>query len=122
MMRRSSNVFDGFGARGPESPSSPHSKPESVRPESTKTTQTGFGHLVLSALEWFGHTGQFSLRVIKAAIAPPYEGKELLRQMDEVGAKSLPLVALAGAAIGVVLSLHLRDTMRQFGAQSVLPA
>src|SRR6185295_9481144 len=45
----------------------------------------------------------------------------LLRQMDEVGAKSLPLVALAGAAIGVVLSLHLRDSMAQFGAKSMLP-
>jgi len=34
------------------------------------------------------------------------EGRELLRQLDEVGSKSLPLVALAGAAIGAVLSLE----------------
>lgn len=42
--------------------------------------------------------------------------------MDEIGAKSLPLVALAGAAIGVVLSLHTRDSLIRFGAKSMLPA
>jgi phospholipid/cholesterol/gamma-HCH transport system permease protein len=47
--------------------------------------------------------------------------KELLRQVDEIGAKSLPLVALAGAAIGVVLSLHKRDSLIRFGAKSLLP-
>ena len=39
----------------------------------------------------------------------PYEAHELIRQMDEIGTKSLPLVALAGGAIGVVLSLLTRD-------------
>src|SRR4051812_12499355 len=75
----------------------------------------------LELLEWFGGVGVFCVRLLKAVLRPPYEFKELLRQMDEVGAKSLPLVALAGAAIGVVLSLHLRDSMAQFGAKSMLP-
>ena len=30
-------------------------------------------------------------------MTPPYNGRELLRQLDEIGSKSLPLVALAGA-------------------------
>jgi len=72
-------------------------------------------------LEWFGALGEFCVRFVKAAVTPPYEGKELLRQMDEIGAKSLPLVAMAGAAIGVVLSLHTRDSLAQFGAKSMLP-
>lgn len=76
---------------------------------------------LISMLEWFGGIGQFAARVSRAALTPPYEGRELLRQMDEVGARSLPLVALAGAAIGVVLSLHTRDSMAQFGAKSLLP-
>jgi phospholipid/cholesterol/gamma-HCH transport system permease protein len=42
--------------------------------------------------------------------------------MDEIGTKSLPLVVLSGAAIGVVLSLHTRDTLVLFGAQSQLPS
>jgi len=45
-----------------------------------------------------------------------------VRQMDAIGAKSLPLVALAGAATGVVLSLQGRDSLTRFGAKSLLPA
>src|SRR6185436_14660718 len=45
-----------------------------------------------------------------------------IRQMDVIGAKSLPLVALAGAATGVVLSLETRDSLIRFGAKSMLPA
>jgi phospholipid/cholesterol/gamma-HCH transport system permease protein len=77
--------------------------------------------LLLTLLEWFGGIGSFCAKVLKASIERPFEIKELLRQMDEVGAKSLPLVALAGSAIGVVLSLHMRDSMAQFGAKALLP-
>lgn len=76
---------------------------------------------VTNTLEWFGELGLFLGRIIRAALTPPYEGKELLRQMDEIGARSLPLVALAGGAIGVVLSLQTRDSLIRFGAKAVLP-
>jgi ABC-type transporter Mla maintaining outer membrane lipid asymmetry permease subunit MlaE len=74
----------------------------------------GVRRLSLDALEWFGGIAEFCARMVKAAVKPPYEGRELVRQMDEIGAKSLPLVVLAGAAIGVVLSLHTRDSFAQF--------
>lgn len=91
-------------------------------PDSAKRAGRRLKNPLLSALEWFGSIAEFCARLAKAALTPPYEGRELLRQMDEVGAKSLPLVALAGAAIGVVLSLHTRDSMAQFGAKSLLPS
>jgi phospholipid/cholesterol/gamma-HCH transport system permease protein len=77
--------------------------------------------LFLSLFEWFGELGIFVWRMGRAGVTPPYEGRELIRQMDEVGSKSLPLVALAGAAIGVVLSLHTRDSLLRFGADALLP-
>src|SRR5205085_2445418 len=80
------------------------------------------GNLVRAGFEWFGELGIFCGRLFKAAITPPYEWRELLRQCDSVGAKSLPLVALAGAATGVVLSLETRDSLVRFGAKSFLPA
>jgi phospholipid/cholesterol/gamma-HCH transport system permease protein len=73
-------------------------------------------------LEWFGDLGIFSWRVVRAAVTPPYEFRELFRQIDELGSKSLPLVALAGAATGVVLSLEARYSLTRFGAKSLLPA
>jgi len=78
--------------------------------------------VVVSFFEWFGNLGLFCARFVWAAIAPPYEGKEFVRQFDDLGAKSLPLVALAGAATGIVLTLSTRDSLVRFGAKSFLPA
>ena len=71
--------------------------------------------------EWFGCLAIFSWQVLKAAVTPPYEWRELIRQLDEIGSMSLPLVALAGAAIGAVLSMETRESMTRFGAKSLLP-
>jgi phospholipid/cholesterol/gamma-HCH transport system permease protein len=78
--------------------------------------------LLRSFFEWFGELGLFSVRVARAALASRFEFSELIRQMDAIGAKALPLVALAGAATGVVLSLQTRDSLARFGAKALLPA
>ena len=80
------------------------------------------GNLVVSTFEWFGELGLFCVRLLRAALTPPYQAAELLRQCDEIGSKSLPLVALAGAATGIVLSLQTRASLIQFGAKSLLPS
>jgi phospholipid/cholesterol/gamma-HCH transport system permease protein len=72
--------------------------------------------------EWFGEIGEFCGRVARAAVTRPFELGELVRQMDSIGSLSLPLVALSGAATGVVLSLETRDSLTRFGAKSMLPA
>jgi phospholipid/cholesterol/gamma-HCH transport system permease protein len=72
--------------------------------------------------EWFGSLGIFSWKVLRAAVTPPFEWRELIRQLDEVGSKSLPLVAMAGAAIGVIISLEARYSLTRFGAKSMFPA
>ncbi len=73
-------------------------------------------------LEWFGEFGSFLWGVFRAALHPPFEGREFIRQLDEIGARSLPLVALAGSAIGVVLSLEARQSLVRFGAKALLPS
>jgi len=79
-------------------------------------------HFFVSLFEWFGDLGLFCVRLFRSALVPPYEFRELLRQCDEIGSKSLPLIALAGAATGVVMSLQTRDSLVRFGAKSFLPA
>ena len=64
----------------------------------------------------------FIWQVLRSTTRRPFEGLELLRQLDEVGSKSLPMVAMAGAAIGAVLALESRHSLIQFGAKSLLPA
>ena len=55
-------------------------------------------------------------------MTPPFEWRELIRQLDEMGSKSLPLLALAGAVIGVVISLEARYSLSRFCAKSLFPA
>ena len=90
-------------------------------PEAGDLTAAG-KRLAVAFVEWFGNIGHFCGRLFRSAIKPPYELRELVRQADEVGSKSVLLVALAGAAIGVVLSLQTRDSLVRFGARSSLPA
>jgi phospholipid/cholesterol/gamma-HCH transport system permease protein len=77
---------------------------------------------LVTFFEWFGELGLFCVRVVRSIFGAPWEGRELVRQLDAIGAKSFPLVALAGAATGVVLSLQTRDSLTRFGAKAMLPA
>ncbi|HEY9127458.1 MAG TPA: ABC transporter permease [Acidobacteriaceae bacterium] len=76
---------------------------------------------VTVALEWFGELGMFLWTTLKALLTPPYHWDEFFRQLDAIGAKSTPLVILAGAAIGCVLALETRASLVRFGADSLLP-
>jgi phospholipid/cholesterol/gamma-HCH transport system permease protein len=87
-----------------------------------RSRRKGTASPFVSFFEWFGELGLFCARLARAAVTPPYEIRELIRQCDEIGSKSLTLVALAGAATGVVLSLQTRDSLIHFGAKSLLPA
>jgi phospholipid/cholesterol/gamma-HCH transport system permease protein len=78
--------------------------------------------LIGSFFEWFGDLGVFAYQVARAAVTRPFEFRELVRQLDEIGSKSLPLVALAGAATGVVLSMETSSSLAMFGAKSLLPS
>jgi phospholipid/cholesterol/gamma-HCH transport system permease protein len=106
---------DGFTAAAGSTPAltEPQPIPAASLPE------TG---LLGGFFEWFGSLGVFFWQVLRAGVTPPYEWRELIRQLDEVGSKSLPLVAMAGAAIGAVLSMEARSSLSRFGAKAMLPS
>ena len=58
----------------------------------------------------------FSSRAIRGVLQRPFELREIVHQVFEIGWRSLPLVMMSGLAIGVVLSMHTRATMERFGA------
>lgn len=64
----------------------------------------------------------FSGMVFRQLFQRPFEGRELVRQMDETGSKSLVLVLVTGCSIGIVLSMQSRGTLARFGAEAVLPS
>jgi phospholipid/cholesterol/gamma-HCH transport system permease protein len=74
-----------------------------------------------SFFSWFGEMAAFTGRYVRSALTPPIEAGELIKQMVEVGVRSLPLVIAAGAAIGAVLTLHSQDTLKRVGAETLIP-
>jgi phospholipid/cholesterol/gamma-HCH transport system permease protein len=80
------------------------------------------GLLVLSLLAWVGNVSLFGARALYEAVLPPYEFKETWRHVFEIGWRSLPLIALSGFAIGIVLSMHTRASLERFGAEAMIPA
>ena len=80
------------------------------------------GVLVLSLLAWVGDVALFGARALYEAVLPPFEFKETWRHVFEIGWRSLPLIALSGFAIGVVLSMHTRASLERFGAEAMIPA
>ncbi len=77
---------------------------------------------MISVLEWIGELSLFIGRTMKTVFIPPFELRELLKQIYEVGNRSLGLVGAAGFAIGVVLAFQTRSTLARFGADSLLPS
>lgn len=68
-----------------------------------------------------GNMGQFIARIVRETFSRDFEFKEFLRQCYEIGNKSLPLIALTGAIMGVVLTIQSRPAMAAFGAVTMLP-
>ena len=68
-----------------------------------------------------GKVSLFAIRFFKEVLTPPYEFKEFIKQCYIIGYKSLPLVAITGFIMGLVLTLQSRPTLAKFGAESWLP-
>lgn len=72
-----------------------------------------------------GAAGDFAIfagRAFVGALRPPYEGRETMRQLVELGWRSVPLIGASGFAVGLVLSLHTRASLERFGAEALVPA
>lgn len=80
------------------------------------------GTAVLGICAWVGEVTLFGLRALREALLPPYEVGEFVRQVVEIGWRSVPLLAASGVAIGVVLSMHTRASLERFGAEALIPA
>lgn len=68
-----------------------------------------------------GNVTLFTTKFFKEVFKPPLEIKEFLRQCYAIGYKSLPLVAITGFIMGLVLTIQSRPTLAEFGAESWLP-
>jgi len=88
----------------------------------------GLGEL---ALEWgkrvqqtfaeLGHVGLFMSDTVKSTFSRDFEFKEFIYQCYKIGYKTLPLISITGAVMGLVLTIQSRPILLEFGAVSMLP-
>lgn len=74
--------------------------------------------------DFFSDIGDMSIfvkKVFKETFSRDFEFREFLRQCYEIGNKSLPLIAITGAIMGVVLTIQSRPALEKFGAVTMLP-
>ncbi len=71
-------------------------------------------------LRQLGALGLFGLRIISSLAPQRGSGHDLVRQLYSVGARSIPIVAVGGAFVGLVMSLQGYRTLTTFGASNAL--
>ncbi len=77
--------------------------------------------MLTSSFDFVGKVTMFGLRAVRDAFRPPFEAEYLMKQMYEIGVGSLSLILTSGFALGVVMTLHTRSTLVQFGAEAQIP-
>lgn len=63
----------------------------------------------------------FMMQVGKATFSRNFEFKEFLNQCFQIGYKTLPLISVTGAIMGLVLTIQSRPILADFGAETMLP-
>ena len=74
----------------------------------------------VAATRSLGRAGLFSLAVLRASAPDRDFVAELVREIYKVGARSLPIIAVGGAFVGLVLTLQGYRTLATFGASNSL--
>jgi phospholipid/cholesterol/gamma-HCH transport system permease protein len=64
----------------------------------------------------------FMIQVAKQTFSRDFEFKEFLHQCFQIGYKSLPLISITGAIMGIVLTIQSRPVLVDFGAVTLLPS
>ncbi|MBN2694745.1 ABC transporter permease [bacterium] len=75
-------------------------------------------------IEFFEFVGAFLLmskKTIKSIFKPPFEGKEIFRQLYIAGIKSIPLALIVGVFVGMVITLQFAYGMKQYGVVDQVP-
>lgn len=74
-----------------------------------------------SFLSDIGNMSLFIAQIVRETFSFDFEFKEFLRQCYNIGNKSLPLIAITGAIMGIVLTIQSRPALAEFGAVALLP-
>ncbi|MDR1076291.1 MAG: MlaE family lipid ABC transporter permease subunit [Xanthomonadaceae bacterium] len=75
---------------------------------------------MIGSLRALGRAGLFSLSVLRASLPTRDFFAELTKEIYKIGARSLPIIAVGGAFVGLVLTLQGYRVLAIFGATDAL--
>ncbi|MEP6769757.1 MAG: ABC transporter permease [Acidobacteriota bacterium] len=76
-----------------------------------------FGRRGQSVVEYVGGLTQLAGQTIVGAVSRPFYGAEVLRQMDEIGVKSVSITGITALFTGMVLALQTAYSLAAFGGK-----
>jgi len=81
---------------------------------------SSLGQRTLAGVEELGRMGLFMLLALRQLASRPFEFRMLLQQIRFVGSRSVVVISVAGAFVGMVVALQFYDTLVRFGSVSLL--
>ena len=81
---------------------------------------TLLGRMTLAFLERIGAVAAFALQAVRCGLQPPWYGRQIGRQIMEIGYYSLPVVGLTAIFTGMVLALQSHTGFARFSADSAV--
>jgi len=78
------------------------------------------GRKLIFAIEELGRMGLFLALIVGQIARRPFEFEILMNQIRFVGARSVLVISVAGAFVGMVVALQFYDTLVRFGSVSLL--
>jgi len=78
------------------------------------------GNYTIRFLEEAGRIMMLFGQILGWIFRPPLEGREILKQMQEVGVRSFPVVIITAAFTGMVLALQSFTGFKRFGAETMV--
>jgi phospholipid/cholesterol/gamma-HCH transport system permease protein len=80
-----------------------------------------FRQRIYAYLKQIAGFADFTVLTLKYMFRRPFEGREIVRQMFEVGYRSFGLISITAFIMGLVLTIQTRPVMEEFGAESWVP-
>ena len=79
-----------------------------------------FGRLIIRFTSELGKVLLLLFITLRQTFVPPFEFKNILKQMVEIGIKSLPVIFITAVFTGMVLALQSYTGFKRFGAESLV--
>lgn len=97
------------------SPESSRPSRASLRPPPPPTTAQRTRQNFLSLFWHMGKISDMALGTTRAAFRRPFEGREIVRQLESLGVASLGIVVVTSVFIGMVMAVQFAFGLRKFG-------